>query len=129
MTNKDEQMISKLNPPISKRCRLCKENKLLSEFDFSNRARDKHTAVCKNCVEKKFEGEGDEPYGACCQHHFEEMMINNTYNQLDMLLRVVEALQYGGGEIPTELLKKMHLISRKGGIRCSYDTCSCQKLL
>jgi hypothetical protein len=132
MTNKDEQMISNLNPPISKCCRLCEENKLLSEFDFSNRARDKHTAVCKNCVEKKYEG-------ACCQHHFEEMMINNTYNQLDMLLRVVEALQYGGGEIQTELLKRMYLISHKGGNRCTYDTCSynrknsesffCRKLL
>ena len=123
MTNKDEQMISKLNPPISKRCRLCKENKLLSEFDFSNRTRDKHTADCKNCVEKKFEGEGDEPYGACCQHHFEEMVVTNTYNQLELLLQVVEALQCNKAEIPRELLLKMFRITHLGGVRCRYDSC------
>jgi hypothetical protein len=53
-------------------------------------------------MEKK--DENNEPYGACCQYH---LMIANTYNQLDLLLQVVETLQYNKVEIPRELLKKM----------------------
>jgi hypothetical protein len=34
-------MTSKLNPPpISKKCRVCSEEKLLSEFDLSNKSKD-----------------------------------------------------------------------------------------
>jgi hypothetical protein len=54
--------------------------KPLSEFDFSNNA-GKRVATCKNCVGKK--DENNEPYGACCQYHFEEMVVTNTYNQLE----------------------------------------------
>jgi len=56
-------------------------------------------------VEKKFEDEDDEPYDACCQHHFEEMVVTNTYNQLELLLQVVEALQCNKAEIPRDLLE------------------------
>ncbi|MGA9154672.1 MAG: hypothetical protein WBZ36_29160 [Candidatus Nitrosopolaris sp.] len=88
-------MTSKLNPPISKRCRNCKEEKLLCEFDFSNKAKDKHVATCKSCVLKK--DQNDEPYGACCQYH---VVVANTYNQLDLLLQVIETLQCNKIEIP-----------------------------
>jgi hypothetical protein len=82
-----------------------------------------HTNICKNCAEKKYEGEGDEPYGGCCQHHFEEMMIANTYNQLELLIQVVEALQYNEAKIPHELLEKMFRITHLTGVRCRYDSC------
>ena len=73
--------------------------------------------VCKAC-------ESDEPvYGACCQYHFEEMMIANTYNQLQLLLQVVEALQCNKAEIPRELLEKMFRITHLAGVRCRYDSC------
>lgn len=74
--------------PIDKTCRLCGQRKLLCEFDFSNKAKDKRAATCKNCMEKKDEQEPD--YGACCQYH---LVIANTYNQLDLLLQVIETLQ------------------------------------
>ncbi|MGC2572542.1 MAG: hypothetical protein WA364_13605, partial [Candidatus Nitrosopolaris sp.] len=69
-------------------------------------------------------GEGDEPYGACCQHHFEEVVVTNTYNQLQLLLQVVEALQckYVNAEIPRELLK-MFRITHLAGARCRCDNC------
>jgi hypothetical protein len=52
--------------PIDKTCRLGGQRKLLCEFDFSNMAKDKRAATCKNCMGKKDE---QEPYGACCQYH------------------------------------------------------------
>jgi hypothetical protein len=115
-------MTSKLNPPISKKCRTCKEEKLLCEFDFSDNARDKRAATCKNGVGKK--DESNEPdYGACCQYHFEELVVTNTYDQLDLLLKMVEALQSNGAEIPRELLEKMFRITHLAGVRCRYDSC------
>jgi hypothetical protein len=52
------------------------------------------------------------------------MMIANTYNQFQLLLEVVEALQGNVAEIPLELLENMYRIAHKGGIRCRYDSCS-----
>ncbi|MGA9149983.1 MAG: hypothetical protein WBZ36_05345 [Candidatus Nitrosopolaris sp.] len=103
-------MKSKLNPPISKKCRICKEEKLLCEFEFSDKAKDKRVSTCKNCVGKKDEQEPD--YGACCQYH---LVVTNTYNQLDLLLQVIETLQCNKVEIPRELLAKMFRIVYKGG--------------
>lgn len=93
--------------PIDKTCRLCGQRKLLSEFDFYNNAKNKRLSTCKSCVEKK--DENDEP--ACCQYH---LMITNSYNQLELLLEVVETLQYNKVEIPRELLAKMFRIVHKG---------------
>ena len=67
--------------------------------------------------------EENKPYGACCKNHFDEMVAVNTYNQLDLLLQVVEALQYNKTEIPRELLEKMFRIVHKSGVRCRYDSC------
>jgi hypothetical protein len=41
-----------LPPPINKRCRSCKEVKLLMDFDFSQRSKDKRKQVCKGCKER-----------------------------------------------------------------------------
>ncbi len=102
--------------PVDKKCRTCKK-KLLSEFPVDESAYDRRSTVCKAC-------ESDEPvYGACCQYHFEEMMIANTYNQLQLLLQVVEALQCNKAEIPRELLEKMFRITHLAGVRCRYDSC------
>jgi protein-arginine kinase activator protein McsA len=113
----DKQNPSKSNPPISKTCKVCKVKKLLIDFEFSNNAKNKRVRICKTCVEEK-----DEPYGACCQQHFDEMVISNTFTQLELLLQVVEAAQYNI-EIPHELLAKIFKIAHKGKIRCRHDRC------
>ena len=39
--------------PINKKCRICKEEKLLSEFHFSDKSRDQRAATCKTCMEER----------------------------------------------------------------------------
>lgn len=38
--------------PISKKCRLCKTVKLLNEFEFNEKKKDKHGTICKDCIAK-----------------------------------------------------------------------------
>jgi hypothetical protein len=103
--------------PVDKKCRTCKKKKLLSEFPVDESTYDRRSTVCKTC-------ESDKPvYGACCQYHFEEMMIANTYNQLELPVQVIETLQYNKAEIPRELLEKMFRIVHKSGVRCRFDSC------
>lgn len=45
--------VGKSNPPITKRCRICKLERLLSEFDFANKAKDKRASICKTCEEER----------------------------------------------------------------------------
>jgi hypothetical protein len=51
------------------------------------------------------------------QYHFDAMVVANTYNQLQLLLQVIETLQYTA-EIPRELLEKMFRITHLAGVRC-----------
>ena len=60
MTSSDKPLISKLSRedgaksiPINKKCRICKEEKLLSEFHFSDKSRDQRAATCKTCMEER----------------------------------------------------------------------------
>ena len=39
--------------PISKKCTLCKSVKLLNQFEIDDKAKDKHAAICKDCVTKQ----------------------------------------------------------------------------
>jgi hypothetical protein len=76
-------MASKLNPPISKKCQVCKVEKLLCEFEFSDNTKTR-VDTCRSCVEKR--EENNKPYGAYCQNHFNEMVVENTWSQSDLLL-------------------------------------------
>ncbi|MGA9149076.1 MAG: hypothetical protein WBZ36_00755 [Candidatus Nitrosopolaris sp.] len=51
------------------------------------------------------------------QYHFDAMVVANTYDQLQLLLQVIETLQYTA-EIPRELLEKMFRITHLAGVRC-----------
>ena len=86
---------------------------MLSEFQFSNRAKDKHIATCKTCIGKRNKND-EAPIGGCCEDHFSEMTAINTFEQLDNLLEIVEALQYNEVEVPKELLEKISRIIRNG---------------
>jgi hypothetical protein len=127
MTNSDKPLISKLSKddktkpiPVSKRCRTCKEEKLLSEFDFSSKSKSKRVATCKTCMDEK---ESVDHLG-CCTPHFEQMVIEATFQQLDTVLQMVDVLQSSGVEIPKELLEKLFQIAHLGGVKCKHDICS-----
>ena len=111
------------NPPISKQCSSCKEEKLLAAFELnlSSKSKDKHESICKSCVERI---DQSEQHLGCCQGHFEQFVIDSTFTQLDANLQMVELLQESGVEIPKELLQKLFEITHRGGARCRYDSCS-----
>ena len=45
-------MINTRPIPISKKCKLCKTIKLLNEFEIDEEKKDKHAAICKECMTK-----------------------------------------------------------------------------
>jgi hypothetical protein len=42
-----------LPPPIDKKCHDCKKTKILSEYDFSKKAKDGRAQTCKECRQLK----------------------------------------------------------------------------
>lgn len=119
----DQKLIEQDQPiPIEKKCSRCGEIKLLSEFEIDEAANDKHADVCKSCVQHE-----NEEYGKCCEAHFQDMMMSNTFKQLTILLDQLEVIRYNGWEIPHELNKKMFEITHLLNVRCRYDLCSRDK--
>ena len=94
--------------PIDKVCRICKQKKLLTEFEINESTKDRHDIICKDCNTKGADG-------ACCAYHFQEMAVSYTYAQLALTLNVVEALQQNRIEIPSELLDRMYQIIQRSG--------------
>src|SRR5215469_9634378 len=45
-------MINTRPIPISKKCKLCKTIKLLNDFEIDEEKKDKHAAICKECMTK-----------------------------------------------------------------------------
>ena len=85
--------------PISKRCRICKEKKLFSEFDINDKNKDKHDTICKSCIEK----EDQTPHTSDC---ITSKFLLGVYDQLDCLLALVE----NGVELPDDLLQLLNEI-------------------
>jgi len=91
--------------PVDKKCRVCKMRKLLSEFEFNDKARDKRATTCKTCMEeRKTETE-------CDQSGHTDVCIKNKYligvfNQLECFLALVES----GMPVPGDILDIMHQI-------------------
>lgn len=90
-SDKQNPLISKFNPPVSKKCRIC----LFSEFEVDESTKDRHNVICKDC-------KAEESWGGCCRDHFEEMIITCTHAQLSLNLRVIEALEQHEAQIPDE---------------------------
>ncbi|MFY9868857.1 MAG: hypothetical protein WAK17_03990 [Candidatus Nitrosopolaris sp.] len=85
-SDKQNPVISKFNPPVSKECRICRKRKHLTEFEVDESTKDRHNVICKDC-------KAEESWGGCCRDHFEEMVITCTHAQLSLNLRVIETLQ------------------------------------
>src|SRR5215469_7628056 len=48
--------------PVDKECPVCKEHKLLSEFDLAHKSSDKRAPICKTCEEEKRKADSE----FCC---------------------------------------------------------------
>ena len=116
MNKTKEPIVSKLKPidnikpiPISKKCKCCKQVKLLSDFEFdvSLPTKDHRAVTCNTCM-KKFEVEEEE--GEEEQGHTTDCIENKfllaVATQLDALL----ALSQNGMLIPDEILEQMFTI-------------------
>jgi hypothetical protein len=115
-SDKQNPLISKFNPPVSKKCRIC----LFSEFEVDESTKDRHNVICKDC-------KAEESWGGCCRDHFEEMVITCTHAQLSLNLRVIEALEQHEAQIPDELLQKMYRIVCRSGLRFYCDNCNARR--
>ena len=62
------------NPiPVTRKCRDCKQIRLLSEFELLEKSKSERADTCKTCEEKSYSGIG------CCHGHFELFVIQSTY--------------------------------------------------
>jgi hypothetical protein len=91
---------------------------------LDEKSSDNRSSICKDCEHETER----EPYGTCCESHFQDMMITNTFTQLTILLEQVNVFRLNGVEIPLELLKKMFNITHLANVRCRYDNCSKGKI-
>ena len=78
-----------LPPPINKRCRSCREVKLLTEYDFSKKSKDGRERTCKECKERK-----EHKICTCpCDDCKDEKLLNSTYSLMELTLtRIDEGL-------------------------------------
>ena len=113
MANGDEKSI-----PVSKCCELCKEEKLLSEYDHSDESVDKRSPICKKCA-----AELENDCGTCCETHFNESLIGSVFHHLEIALEQAEIIRKNGFEIPPYLIKTMFNLAHLSGARCRYDSC------
>jgi hypothetical protein len=111
-------MTSKVNPPISKKCCLCKQERLLSEFDLTNKSKDKHASICKTCErERHIES-------ICCggPGHTNRCLMNKTcitlYYELDCFLaRVQNRLP-----VPPDIIEIMYKIIKQNEVNEKQGT-------
>ena len=106
--------------PVSKKCRVCKEEKLLSEFDFSNKAKDKRCSICKTCEEERRYTES----GFCCggPGHTNTCLINKTLITISYELDCFLARVQNGLPVPPNIIEIMYQIIKQNEINeKSYD--------
>ena len=80
--------------PINKKCGLCNQYKLLSEFDYSQTANDRRALFCKECESERRETDDN----CCCSGgdhgHTNDCIIiktlHTTTHELDCLLARVQ---------------------------------------
>lgn len=85
-------------PPIEKKCRICKERKLLLNFDINDKAKDKHKNICKSCM-----ASAEEDQTPHTSDYITGKFLMSVYDQLDCLLALTE----NGVELPDEILEVM----------------------
>jgi len=102
-------MIKTINP-ISKKCRICNQKKLLVEFDLDNDTRDKHNNICKQCLTGS-------DLCICC---IENGITNTAEPMVDLLIGLVK----DGMTLPEKLLDKVTHLVLLSGAKIYCETCN-----
>ena len=85
-------------PPIEKKCRICKERKLLLNFDINGKTKDKRKNICKSCM-----ASAEDDQTPHTSDYITGKFLVSVYDQLDCLLALTE----NGVELPDEILEVM----------------------
>ena len=108
MNKAKEPIISRLDNikpiPINKKCSVCKQLKLLSEFvlDMSLKTKDHRARVCNSCIEEREEED--------CNCHTEDCIQGKFMDAVYTQLETLKAMAENGVLIPTEILELMATI-------------------
>jgi RNA polymerase subunit RPABC4/transcription elongation factor Spt4 len=98
--------------PVDKACKLCKQKKLLVEFDVNNKAADRRDRICKTCRASTSSSE-------LCQVCISQRIAESSIPTSEILLEFVKA----GIELPDELLNNLAYILHLSGFRYLCDGC------
>jgi len=103
-------MVSARPIPISKKCRLCKTIKLLNEFEIDEEKKDKHAAICKDCMTKH------EPFicSCSCDKCIDGKIVKTAFSSMELLLARIES----GLELSDDMLVMITSLAYSAGILC-----------
>ena len=107
MNKAKEPIISRLDNikpiPINKKCSVCKQLKLLSEFvlDMSLKTKDHRSKVCNSCIAED------------CNYHTEDCVQGKFMDAVYAQLETLKAMAENGVLIPDEILELMVTISEQ----------------
>lgn len=75
--------------PVDKKCRSCRDVKLLTDYDFSKKSKDGRQQVCKECKERK-----EHKICICpCDNCKDGKLLDATYSLMELTLtRIDEGL-------------------------------------
>jgi hypothetical protein len=72
--------------PVDKRCKSCRQTKILTEYEFSKRSKDGRAQICKECKEQK-------QYKICtcnCDTCKDSKMLNAAASLMELVLTRIE---------------------------------------
>jgi len=97
--------------PISKKCGLCKTIKLLNEFEIDEEKKDRHAAICKECMAKH-----QEPSicSCICDKCIDGKIVKTAFSSMELLLTQIE----NGLELSEDMLMMITSLAYSAGILC-----------
>src|SRR5215470_2220203 len=105
-------MISTRPIPISKKCRLCKTIKLLNEFEIDEEKKDKHAAICKECMTKY------EPSicSCSCDKCIDGKIVKTAFSSMEQSLARIES----GLELSDDMLVMIPSFASSARLPCQH---------
>jgi hypothetical protein len=95
--------------PISKKCRLCNQKRLLVDFELDNDTKDKHSNICKECMTSGF-----------CNHCVEQRLLKTAETLTEVMIMLVQ----DGMVIPPRLANKINGLAILAGVKTYCDGCN-----
>ena len=104
-------MTSTRRIPISKKCGLCKTIKLLNEFEIDEEKKDRHAAICKECMAKR---QGPSICSCSCDICIDGKIVKTAFSSMELLLTRIE----NGLELSEDMLMMITSLAYSAGILC-----------